>query len=315
MLRRNSTIVNDWPGLHKAISPSLTIGFNAFGGSHEALLDYPGTERYFYFFKPLGREIPLNSRLPQLGLRGELPISTRTAVHYRVGASRQHLEPHEDSVIQDFQWRTRHLHANIEAVRQGLQYQTHIGGTLDRFSHEFDGPSPYKTYNLFKFFGMFSRSPSEAWDHSLMAMVVSNGKSAALKGAVAFRWGSQEKRSAGINLSYSQRLFEEENSYWYWVDQGSNFLESNGIEYTTRGDFSRNTQFTTDLILAFRLGRQLKVEASGFYRAFDGLYWTAQHFTLNPDDYSVSSPVVVHTGSGGQVLGLRCSIQWSEIKI
>ena len=311
MLRRNTAMIDDWPGLHKAISPSLVVGLNAFGGSHEAFLGYPSTFRYFYFFKPLGREIPVNSQLPQLGIRGDLAITTRTTVRYRVAASRLHLEPHEDAHVQNFRWRTRHLHTNIEAVRQGFQCQAHIGGTYDRFALETDGPLHNEAYNLFRLFGMFSRQPSKARAHTLAAMVVSDGKSAALKGAVTIRWGSREKRSARINLSYSQRLFQEDNSLWYWVDQGIDILETNGIEYTVTGDFSPSTQFTTDLVLTFRPGRQLRIEATGFHRAFKGLYGATQDFVFNPEDHSVSSPLVeVYPDSKGQVWGIRWATEY-----
>ncbi|MEE9465742.1 MAG: hypothetical protein V3W14_09260 [Candidatus Neomarinimicrobiota bacterium] len=311
MLARNTAMVNDWPGLYRSIMPSLAMGFSALGATHELSTGYPSTYRYFYYFEPLGREIAVNSQLPRIGLRGDLPLSAGRMIRYRIGASRHKLELHEDAQIQEFQWRTNHIQTNLEAIRQNLHSQVHIGIAWDRYGNESDKPLDKRAYNLYKLFGMINRQPLSRFGQTLAATVVTNGKNAALKGALGLRWGTGNQRSVSINLSISQRLFEEDNSFWFWIRQGSDILESNGINHSTLEDFNQSTQVTSDLKLVLPLNREIIIETVGYHRALSGQYWMTQDFIFNPADYSVSSPVEIHSDSKGQVMGLRCSAKYS----
>jgi hypothetical protein len=311
MLERNRALVNDWPGLYRSIMPSIALGFSALGGAHEVSAGYPSTYRYLYYFEPLGREIAVNSQLPRLGIRGDLPLSSNSTIRYRIKASSHYMKSHEDAVTQDIQWRTNHVQANLEAIKQNLHSQNHIGIAWDRYGYENDKPLDNVTHSLFKLFGSFNRQPKLDIGQTLAAMVVTNGRRTGFKGSVGLRWGVINQRSSSISFSISQRLFEEDNSYWIWISKGSDILESNDIDHSPIEDFNHSTLVSSDLKFVLPLNRKLTIETVGYHRAFSGQYWMIQEFAFNSAEQSLSSPVEIHSGSKGQVLGLRCSATYN----
>ncbi|MFB0516535.1 MAG: hypothetical protein ACETWG_08020 [Candidatus Neomarinimicrobiota bacterium] len=311
MLRRNSSLIDDWPGLHNAISPSLGFGIEAFRGVHDIFIGFPYTSKYFFYFGPSGREIPVNSSWPHFGLNGEFFPASRTSMRYRLLFSGHQIDMYPNTLDFDFDWRKRSIYADVEMNFRSASYRTTIGAAYDRFMLDTDYPLENDTFALYKIYGNVNHQLSKSINQNVSAFLVFNGKDIALKTAVAHTWDIKPDHTLRFNLAVSQRLLEEDNSLWYWIERGYGILETAGIEYTLDGDLRAGKQIAADLMLASRFARGLRIETALSYRKFSDRYWIEQHFVFNPDGYSVTSPLEIHTRSKGQVLGARMAVLFS----
>ena len=114
-------------------------------------------------------------------------------------------------------------------------------------------------------------------------------------------------------MSFSQRLFEEDNSLWYWSQRGYDLLEENDLNYTIIGDIDKSEQFTIDLIWEYNLNSQLSLETGGSYRFFDGIYLERQDFDFRPEDCSFSSPTRIYADQSGGNLGGHLALAYRPV--
>ena len=314
VLQRNTAMVNDWPGLSRSILPSLTAGFQALGGQHELWTGASGADRYFYYFKPLGREVAVDSRYPFFNLRGNLPLAKRSSVHYRLGASSQTVELNADAQIPHFEWRSHRYHANIEFLRHTRGYQVGGGMAWERRRLSEDMHAGLPPADLYKVYGTIRHGLSGARTQTLSAMAISDGDQAALKGAVSMHWGFRDHGFFRVNLSASQRLFAEGQSYWYWIDKGLTLLDTLGVAHSPLGKGSPGTQITSDLILMIPFSPQLNVQITGYHRKFAGMFLYSQQFALEDEDLTLSAPTNISSASSGQIAGYQVTVRYQALK-
>jgi len=108
------------------------------------------------------------------------------------------------------------------------------------------------------------------------------------------------KHSLIASLSFSQRLYEEDNSLWYWSERGYDLLETYDIDYTILGQINRSQQLSRDLTWKTTAGNNLILEISRSFRSFADLYLESHSFQFNPLGCSFTSPIDIYAGEEGK---------------
>lgn len=309
MYRRNSTIVSNWPGMQR-ISSAFRIGRQVTRGKQEFFVGYSHSSKYFLFFKPLGREIPVNNIIPHLGLNGIFAATRNTDITYRIKYSLNKLGKYPNALDFDFDWALGHLHANIESIFKDSGYQRTVGIGFDRYTLDTSYKLETDSYSIGKIYGDLRFRLTDDIHQSINTMIaISNGK-AAIKGALANHWNIGSRQQVKTMISYSQRLIEEENSIWYWFEQGYDLLRTNGTDYTISGKINKSEQITGDVIWTTRISNNITVETTGYYRLLSGPYLERLSFNYNPQDCSFSSPVQIYGDKQGQIIGASIAISY-----
>ncbi len=307
MRERVAITVPDWPGMFSVIS-SLKIGIDQSHGRHELLISNAHFSKYFLFFKPFSRELPVINNTPHLGINGTFSSPRGRDIIYNLKYSVNHLKKHPNTFNFDFDWKLHNMSANIESNSDGVYHRKKIGIGFERFALETSYQLDNDSYVIAKIYGKLNYGSGDKIQQSVSTLLAHSGGSVAIKGAYAIFWKINSKHSSRAILSFSQRLIEEDNSLWYWSERGYDILRANDVDYTIFGNITKSQQFTGDLTWKTTVSDNFTIETTGSYRLFSGLYLERQSFQFNPQDCSFYSPIQIYGGKKGQVIGGKIAV-------
>jgi len=309
MLKRNSAIIAGWPGLNNSISPSFRFGLNFLQSKHEFLAGYSNSSKYFLFVKPLGREIPVKNAFPLIGVRGAFPASRTIGLSYRLRYSTSQIDKYPNTLDIDFDWKTQQLNANLEGDFKGNTYRAKLGVGFDRYALDSSFLPQRTSYDISKIYSQLSLRLSETTRQSISTFAaLSNGK-VALKTALVNAWEISPGNAFVASLSYAQRLFEEDNSFWYWAERGYTLPAPNNIDYSIFGQINKSSLLSGDIIWKTSFEADVVMEASCYYRLFNNQYLERQSFQFSPQNCLFYSPVQIHGGRNGEIVGGKLTIE------
>jgi hypothetical protein len=305
---RVNDISSDWPNMNM-----ISSYFNFLKKRNRTEINlfasYIQAVNYYLFFKPLGREVPVDNCIMHSGIKTESEISNNSNLNCTLEYEINHPGEHKNNKNIDFSWQMHNLYAAIEntfkknnlLMKFGIADEFYYLNT--RYEMDKNGYDIIKFYNSNLF--SISHLTSQKIDVSLAA---ENGN-VVLKSALSTTYKWNPRNELNLCLSYSQRLFEEDNSLWYWTQQGYNLLSDIGVDYDIIDTFEKSTQSTLDITWYTLSVSDLVINASGFYRYFEDLYFEKQCFQYNDENCSFFSPVKIFCDQGGQVAGFDILIR------
>jgi hypothetical protein len=295
-----------FPGMRRTAS-SLRSGFQWDAGRIDASLGYTHAHRYFLFFQPLGREIPVNNNYLHAGMNGSLSLTPDAHVHCRFKYSSNRLAESSNTLGADFDWERRVAALNLEGdyVRESL----HVigGGVLRNVSLDTHFALDDDSYNFGAAYGAVAYDFFDRFRQEVSLSGAFCNDEAAMKASLANHWRVNARHDLSLRLAYSQRLFEEDNSLWYWAARGYDILDSLGVAYTITGGFAKSSLFASDVEWSAAILDECTGSLAFSYRSFGDLYLERQAFVFDSTNCSFSSPVVVETGCEGRVFGVNLS--------
>lgn len=270
---------------------------------------YIQAANYYLFFKPLGREVPVDNCIIHSGIKTESEISNNSNLNCTLEYEINYPREHKNNENIDFSWQMHNLYTAIENTVKKDNLLMKFG-IADEFYYLNTRYEMNKIgYNIIRFYNSNVFSISHLTSQKIDASLTAANGDVALKSALstAYKWNPQNELS--LSFSYSQRLFEEDNSLWYWTQQGYDLLSDIGVDYNIIGTFEKSAQTTLDITWRTFSVRNLVINASGFYRYFNDLYLDKQYFRYNDENCTFFSPVKIFCDQGGQVAGFNISIQ------
>ena len=292
-------------------STFLKLKTKTFRGEHDFFTSYSHSYKYFYFLKPISREIPVDYVIKHIGIINNFGISKMLNIIYRLHYTNNQLNKYPNELDFDFDWESTNLHTNLENQFSISSYSVKLGIGVDRYILKTDYELSKSFYDIYNYCGAFNYRLTENIIQNIDVMVLlSNGKHA-LKGASITKWYINPKQTLNLIMSNTQRLVEEDNSLWYWSQLGYDLINT---DFTINGDFNKSKTFTIDLIWSNKINDRLTIEISNYYRSFDDIYLEQQYYSFNSEDGSfTSSPLIIHTNQAGGIMGANLSIK-SNIK-
>ena len=288
-------------------STFLKLKTKTFRGKHDFFTSYSHSYKYFYFLKPISREIPVDYVIKHIGIINNFGISKMLNIIYRLHYTNNQLNKYPNELDFDFDWESTNLHTNLENQFSISSYSVKLGIGFDRYILKTDYELSKSFYDIYNYYGAFNYRLTENIIQNIDVMVLlSNGKHA-LKGTSITKWYINPKQTLNLIISNIQRLVEEDNSLWYWSQLGYDLINT---DFTINGDFNKSKTFTIDLIWSNKINDRLTIEISNYYRSFDDIYLEQQYYSFNPEDGSfTSSPLIIHTNQEGVVIGANCAIK------
>ncbi|MDD3806640.1 MAG: hypothetical protein PHE86_01205 [Candidatus Marinimicrobia bacterium] len=295
---RVKDIAYDWPNMNFIAS---TV--NAYKKSDKKLIHFLGSygqaHHYFLFFKPLGREVPVNYHVLYSGINIESQMSKQSQRTVTFNYEMNYPQKYKNTQDIDFLWQMHTFNARIEHAfkRRNFFMKVGIRDELNflQTSYQIDK----KSYHLMTFYKstLFMISPHLSQKIDLSLSSVKNNL--AFKSALTTCYHFPSKNELALHVSYSQRLFEENNSLWYWTNQGYYLLEDIGIDYHGFDSFENSTHTTLDLTWHSRSAEKVSYDMSGFYRQFHDLMLEKQRFLYKSENCTFFSPIeCVHHQKG-----------------
>ncbi|NIM19317.1 MAG: TonB-dependent receptor plug domain-containing protein [Candidatus Latescibacteria bacterium] len=297
-----------WPGMRRVAS-SFKAGITTSRGKHEPFVGYSFARRYFLFFKPFGREIPVDHRLAHIGQSGTVLLGGDAALTYRLTYSDNQLDKYPNALDVDFDWRIKLFSANIESDFKLKAHRSTAGIEFKRFSLDTSYPLADDAFDILKAYGSLSHSPFESVRQTYGVLAASTDDGTAVKTFASNNWNMNKRNVLTTHLSFSQRLFEEDNSIWFWTARGYDLLNDQGVVYSIAGEFDKSEQFTVDITWKSHLTSDIQIETGPLYRRFEDTYVEQQSFQFDPQECSFDSPVQILPVKEGQLFGANLSIQ------
>jgi hypothetical protein len=296
------------PGMRK-MSATFKAGFEGLAGRHESSAGITETERYFLYIKPLGREIPVNTRFVQAGLRGDFIYSSGATISYRLNYSSHQLNKYPNALDFDPNWDSRVVSSNVEG-RQGGDSLSLTGGI------GWDRQAPRSRYivndrhvNIVRLYTrlMFKPSPKTCQVFGLMA-ISCEGRTA-IKSFLTTAWDLYPDHSLQLHLSFSERLPEEDQGVRYWTQPGIVAPGDLDRVYVTTFHRSKNSQLTADLNWRATPQPSITITSTAAVRFFDDLHLESQAFMFDSTDCAFSSPVFGRGLQAGTVARAQVTAQ------
>ncbi len=298
-----------WPATRR-IASSLRIGTQALRGRHDLFIGHSFSRKYLLFFKPFGREIPTDCILTHVGIKGAFIASRNVDVAYNLKNSTVALDQFPNTLDVDFEWRTVNSSINMEGNFKRMHHRAKLGFKIDRYALHTDYRLDDDAYSVASFYAELNHELSNKMQQDYSMLVTfSNGKTA-VKAAFSNRCSINSRNRLLTHLSLSQRILEENNSLWYWVEHGYRLLEDNDVDYLISDSIDNERLLTADVIWNCDATENLSAETSFIYRYFSDVLLEKQSFQFNPQDCSFSSPVNIYGDQDGHILGARLSIDY-----
>lgn len=241
IVQRNKSIAGGYYPKLEIIEPSFKVGLSNKKSNLELFISH-SSFKDFLFFKPYGREIPVNNSFSHAGGRGSIFVGDKSDIHYQLKHSISRLDKRANALDIDFNWRMNNIYANIEIDRRNKSYRTKFGGGFERFWMTAGYPHENSSLQIGKLYAEVDFDLFYNMHQNISGMTVYSNGEIAIKSLLTNVWKISSKESLESILSFSQRLFEEDNSLWFWSENGYRILREMGTSYDILGKIKKSNK-------------------------------------------------------------------------
>jgi hypothetical protein len=228
--------------------------------------------------------------------------------------SANELDKHVNSLDLDFDWQLSRWKVEIEAMHRYGTGRFILGAGLARTSAKTGYTLSEDGFSQASLYSELQHQPRRKMSQTLAFHLMSNGTDLRVKAAVAQRLRIGERHIVEAVLSYLDRLPEEDDRIWYWVQRGYAFLSDNGVDVTYAGRLSRAHTAAFDARWMNRISTGLSLRVGAYLRSLSGLSLEDQRFQFNPLSQSFSGPVQLVPSRRGKVVGAEITASWEALR-
>lgn len=309
MRRRIHSVSTDGWGSFDRYAPSVEFGFNTAWTRHKFYANYSRAPHYFTFFKQLGREIPTDYSILQSGYSGCYQLTPNRELTVDMHFTSNRTEKSNNIYNLDFDVDLQKMDSKIEYHITGNKYEWRVGSTFEQTRFQTGYILNDNTINLGAVYNTFlyQPNPSASYDFSLTNIFSKNDF--ATKAAMSGQRAIQQNHVIWVSLSLSRRLFEEENSLWYWIKNGYKLLDDQWLNYSFASDFKNSTHLTFDVSWLWKLRSDFTLNTSAYYRKFSHILLEKQRFIYFPYYCAVRASTDIFPDINGQTGGISLSVK------
>jgi len=294
--------VADSPAL-VSFGAMLRAGFSGANGDYRFFAGWGQSHKYYLYNEPFGHESPTKHRLAHVGVDADVDVGPRTALRLRAHYSENRLSEEPNAFAFDYDWARQRTGGWIEARHDQGKWNAAAGLRYDRSSYDTDyqlAQSNLSWWTLYANGQLRRRTTYEAG-----AGVTMEGGTAAPRLYARAHRGVGLDHELSMALAWSQRLFSEDNSLWYWSERGYNLLDDNGVAWSMDGSVDRTSMFSADLSWHALMALDRRFTATIVYRWLGDMYADQRDFSFVDSLCAFSGASEVRTGLSGHVGGIR----------
>ncbi|MFC1620025.1 TonB-dependent receptor plug domain-containing protein [Candidatus Neomarinimicrobiota bacterium] len=301
---RNIYMIGEWPGVLSVI-PAVRIRYKRANQIHDFSASHSYSTKHFLFFPPLGTEIPTDSRLTNLGLHGTLISLGTSRITYRMHHSQQDLQYYPNTAQLDFDWNSSSSSANLEWNHLNHYQLRQIGVKLTRHGlltdYSLDSDHSYLTEMYTNL--QFETSPSLKTNIDGFLTLID--EHLAFKGRVGSRLRLNNNNIVGLNLSYSERLLEEDSNWLYWSTRGYDLLRKYTVDSNIKDNIDISYQTAADLFWQIHLYDGLQIDIAASYRHIANSIVYENWFQVPEIDCSMENALSITGNGDGEIVGVN----------
>lgn len=249
----------------------------------------------FFFFKPLGYEIPAERSITHLAGKGVFNFENNLSFNYSVVYSTNELNKLDNTKNFNFDLNINSITANFESILKERYFTSFCGITIDEY-RIFSGKTVEQNKYSFKsIYGGVTLNPTPDFSQTLNLYFKQIKSKYALKASLTNSWQINKLSSLSSSFSFYEHLPEEDMSYWSLYNKGYNLSKDLGISYNVLGNPGKAKNFTADLTYKTSFDSLFTTSASVIYRDFRHNYIEQQNFQYYPDESVLSGPVELYS--------------------
>ncbi|HEY7750670.1 MAG TPA: hypothetical protein VH917_00125, partial [Ignavibacteriaceae bacterium] len=314
---RNRNEVVPWDSLKVGrFSPSIQFGTNALNGSHNLFAGYSTSEQQsFYpeeyksnnllYMKEAVRDYLAHSNFKHAGMNGFFNLSDNSKFNYQIKVSGSETYSTNKNRPDYFEQSINNYLINTEIDVDGIR----IGSSYDYSVLEANYSPDKRGIALYKIYGELPFDILHPVTQILSLYYVQNNSIGGIKTCLMNYWNLTNDISADLNLSYTERIPNEESDIWFFVNNGYDLLNHLNVDYSIEGSFDKTKKFTTDLNLSWALEQNFQISFGIVYRNF---FRTSLEFVKAeyiPEQPGFSTLTLLNTNTSGQVIGNSVSVK------
>ncbi len=257
----------------------------------------------FYYFRPYGREVPLKNENIFFGVHGRYRSESKFNLKYRLSYTDKQIFKRENRLDYDFDWRMQKYAFDINSAVMQTNGAFHLGVGFDLIeastSKKLNNPHIFRQRMHFRYTNQLYHGMRQ------QAAININVTNAVVRfsGILNTEWIINEKNMLRSVLSYMQNPKADETDYWYWHGQGYDILSALGVEQIKNNMQKSGDRWTCDLIYDTQSLKPIKLNLTGFYRAFSNQRYYENTFKFRRYDESFSTDALTLIQHSGQVVG------------
>ncbi len=253
----------------------------------------------FYFFKPFGREIPVRNDFTFIGIKGNIDIPKGYHLGYKFRYTANTLKERQNIYHLNFDWKEEQYDGIIQADIQKAGYSLQFGVGINHLNIVSGYRLSQNFLNSGTLFGSFQFNEISHNSQKIDARVVVNKNDVSLNISAVNRWNINNKQVLTGIASFYQTNLISENTYWYWLERGYNFITNYNGEYQVQGTIGPAQKITVDLIWRRNEDTAPAFESGISYRAFLKKNWEDQDFRYDPEVEVNAGPIILRSGQSG----------------
>lgn len=262
------------------------------------------------FMELLHRELPSQSIFNHIGLRGNADLSPASSLKYGIqNAIRKQIDHPNAGGLLSPDWDQQRFSAHLQShFRSGKTYGS-IGAAWERLTLRSNTIIADNAYSLTRVYGSYGFPLAKSIDQQIEFQIASRTALRAVKTTLKTRWRIDKRRRLDLLLSKNERLFQEDNSIYYWIQRGYDFFSENGAEYRREGNFQIGRHLNAGLFWRQNFSNRQQLMLNATYAVHDNIYLEERTVTFDAARSALQAPLTVRTDISGQVIGFQASLK------
>ena len=255
----------------------------------------------FYFFKPLGREIPVKNHFLSIGIGGKLEMNEKLCLDYKLRYSRNGFRKRENSYNIDLNWENERLYANLNSEYKQSMATFKLGVATEWIKSNTDY---MLTQNIIQDGILYSSAKFDQESGSQFNIDSEfrfNNHETAFKLSVANLWKLAKNQGLFTTFNYSKTMTYIENSLWFWSEKGYNIVKDYGGDYYIDGELIPARQWLLDFSWHREEDILPSIKAGILYRNYVKKNWEEQMFQYDTESKTVLGQVTINSSQQGQM--------------
>tara|TARA_B100000029_G_scaffold484450_1_gene536661 strand:- start:460 stop:2439 length:1980 start_codon:yes stop_codon:yes gene_type:complete len=271
------------------------------------LANYSYSDKYFLFFKPIGMEIPTKYNNGYLGFNYNNQLFRKSNLAYNLSYSFNKLSKYPNALEFNFDYNLKNLHTSLELATMILDSRLTMGIAFDRFKLNTDYNLRKSYYDIYKIFSSLHYKLSDYIDSKIDVMAIISSDKYSIKSSYSSALRFNDNNRVNLNVSYIEKLLNENSNLWYWQSLGYDLLD---INYLSDTDYEKNKMFTIDIVWKNNSIDNTDIEFKNYFRSFKDNYFEDYSYTFNPDnDFILLDSLSIHTDQSLETVGLSISLK------
>jgi len=266
----------------------------------------------FYFFKPLGREIPNKNHFLSIGLTGDANFVKKIIMSYKFRYSRNALKKRENAYDLDFDWESERFYASLTGIYQKPMTTFKLGLAADQTRINTDYSMTQNSINDGIVFGSFRFHQKSGSYLNIESEVRFNDHETGYKFATGYQWKVKYNQDIVATVAFSQTMVQNENTLWFWSQRGYDFIRDHGGDYSVEGSLIPAKQWSLDFYWQREQDDLPSIKGGFLYRGFIRKNWEEQIFQYDVNYKTVSGPVKIKTNQNGQMAGVYVKLKSAQ---